>query len=136
MAGVKILGGPRGDEDHTGVVAMLAEPSRVDNFFRIHCLDLSIDPYSFTNRTKSVAAEQARQSRLDSLDHRRAFVDETCVKLDQRRAGADVQPRVFGGSDAADADDRDFAAGVGMDVADQLACANRQRTAAESARMR
>jgi hypothetical protein len=34
---------------------MLPEPSRVDNFFRIHVLDLSVYPHRFTNRTKSAA---------------------------------------------------------------------------------
>ena len=61
MPGVEILGRARVDEDHAGVVAMLLEPSRVDNFFRIHVLDLSIYPDCFTNRTKSVATEQVRQ---------------------------------------------------------------------------
>ena len=55
MPGVEILGGSRVDEDHAGVVAMLPEPSRVDNFFRIHVLDLSVYPHRFTNRTKSAA---------------------------------------------------------------------------------
>src|SRR5208282_6354062 len=82
------------------------------------------------------AAEQVRESRVDSVRHARAFVDEPGVKLDHRRAGADMQPRILGAGDSSNADNRDLPAGVRIDVADQLARANQDRTAAESARVR
>ena len=99
-------------------------------------LYLSVYPDRFSNGTKSAAAEQVRQSQFDRLDHAGAFVDERGVKLDQGRAGADVQPCILGRRDAADADDRDFSASVRMDVANQLARTSQQRPAAESTRMR
>ncbi len=82
MPGVEILGRTRVDKDQIGVIAMLPEPSRIDNFFsffRIHWLDLSVYSDRFTNRTESTAMEQVRQSRRDSLDHARTLVDERGV---------------------------------------------------------
>ena len=38
MPAVEILGRPRVDEDHARIVAMLPQPLRIDNFFRIHFL--------------------------------------------------------------------------------------------------
>ena len=55
MPAVEILGRPRVDEDHVGVVAMLPEPLRINNFFRIHYLDLSVYPDRITNRAKSAS---------------------------------------------------------------------------------
>src|ERR1700722_13324113 len=136
MPAVEILGGPRVNEYHVSVVAMLAEPLRINNFFRIHYLALSVYPDRITNRAKSTATEQVCQPRFDFFHNARTLIDERGIKLDHRRAGSDVQPCVLGAADAANADDRDFSASVRMDIADQLARANRQRTPAESSRMR
>src|SRR5208282_923667 len=131
MPGVEIRRGPRVDKDRIGVVvaAMLAQPSRIDQqscfsglfLIQIASAARALSVYSdrFANRTKSTATEQVCQSRFDFLRHAGAFVDERGVKLDERSAGADVQPRILSGGDSADADDRDLPAGVRIDVADQ-----------------
>src|SRR3984957_4550884 len=112
MPDMEIHGGPRVDKYHVGIVAMLPEPLRTNNFFRIHYLDLSVYPDRITNRAKSTATEQVCQPRFDFFHNARALIDERGIKFDHRRAGSDVQPCVLGAADAANADDRDFSASV------------------------
>src|SRR5882762_1455703 len=98
--------------------------------------DLSVDSDHLANRAESPALEQVGQPRFDSGDQRRTLVDKAGVKLDHRGAGADMQPRIFGARDSADADNRNFSTGVRIDVVDQLARANLERLSAESAGVR
>ena len=139
VTAVEILGRPRVDKDHVGfvVVAMLPEPSRVDTIFS----DAIASTYRSIPTASPIERNPSRRSKSASpalilLDHARAFVDERGVKFDQRRARPDVQPCVLGAADAADADDREFSVGVPYGYRGSIARANRQRTPAESARMR
>src|SRR6185437_3085003 len=85
------------------------------------------------DRGETVAGEQSRELLLDALDEAGSVKDQRAIELHQRGTGADLLVGVGARGDAADADDRQLAAGEAIHLGEQRRRGLEERRAAQPA---
>ena len=82
---------------------------------------------------KAFTSQNLDKTFVDSFSHGRTFVDESSIKLNQTRAGANLVPRIFCREDSANAYDYHRVADKAMHKCNNLIRSIAQRCAAQSA---